>query len=336
MIDLRSDTVTKPTPAMLQAMMTAEVGDDVFASDPSCNALEALAAEISGKEAALFVPSGTMANQIAIRMWTQPGDEVLMEAGAHPFNYEAAGAAVISGVQIKTLAAASKGQLDPGQVKDAVRVDDPHFAPATLLCVENTANRGGGSVYPQSVLDGLASTAHEAGLRAHMDGARVFNAVVASGVELSRVCRDYDSIAFCLSKGLGAPVGSLLCGPAAEIHRGRRFRKFLGGGMRQAGFLAAAGIHALEHHVSRLAEDHARARRLWSGLSELGYACEEPETNMLYITGLECAPETVDRLAEAGVQCVWVSPTSIRLVTHLDVDDEGLEVTLEAFAQLNR
>ena len=332
MIDLRSDTVTRPTPAMLEAMMTAEVGDDVFADDPSCNRLEAFAAELSGKEAALFVPSGTMANQIAIRMWTQPGDEVLMEAGAHPFNYEAAGAAVISGVQIRTLAAPSKGQLDPGQVRDAVRVDDPHFAPATLLCVENTANRGGGSVYPQEVLDQLAQVAKSAGLKAHMDGARVFNAVVASGEPLARVCADYDSISFCLSKGLGAPVGSLLCGPAAEIHRGRRYRKFLGGGMRQAGFLAAAGLHALQHHVERLWEDHARARRLWSGLTELGYACAEPETNMVYVTGLSCAPDQVDALREAGVLAVWVSPTALRLVTHLDVDDEGIERTLAAFS----
>lgn len=334
MIDLRSDTVTRPTKAMLHAMMNAEVGDDVFGDDPSCNALEAKAAALSGKEAALFVPSGTMANQIAIRLWTQPGDEVLMEAGSHPFNYEAAGAAVISGVQIRTLVAPEKGQLDPADFEAAVRVDDPHFAPATLLTVENTANRGGGSVYPQPVLDDLAARAHSNGLKIHLDGARVFNAVVASGEPLDRIVRDYDSLSFCLSKGLGAPVGSLLCGPAEAIHRGRRFRKFLGGGMRQAGFLAAAGIHALDHHVERLAKDHARALRLSSGLRELGYDCTKPETNMVYVNGLDDAVEACDRLAEAGVQVVWVSRTALRLVTHLDVGDADIERTLDAFSGL--
>ena len=336
MIDLRSDTVTRPTTEMLEAMMTAEVGDDVFGDDPSCNRIEALAAELSGKEAALFLPTGTMANQIAIRLWTQPGDEVLMEAGAHPFNYEASGAAVISGVQIRTLTAPGRGQLDPAQVWAALRVDDPHFAPATLLCVENTANRGGGSVYPQDVLDALVGGANDRGLRVHLDGARIFNAVVASGLPLARVCRGYDSISFCLSKGLGAPVGSLLCGPADEIHRGRRFRKFLGGGMRQAGFLAAAGIYALQNHTERLAEDHARARELWSGLRDLGFTSEEPETNMVYVTDLEDAVSGAARLAEAGVRVVWVSRSSIRLVTHLDVDDEDIGQTLRAFSELRQ
>ncbi|MCP4807673.1 MAG: low-specificity L-threonine aldolase [Proteobacteria bacterium] len=330
MIDLRSDTVTRPTPDMLAAMMSADIGDDVFGDDPSCNRLEAHAAELAGMEAGLFVPSGTMGNQIAIRCWTQPGDEVLMEAGSHPFNYEAAGAAVISGVQIKTLTG-ENGQLAPQTIWEAVRVDDVHFAPATLVSIENTANRGGGTIYDQDALDAIGAGCTERGLRAHMDGARVFNAVVGSGVALSRVVQEFDSITFCLSKGLGAPVGSVLCGPADMIHRGRRFRKFLGGGMRQAGFLAAAGIYALEHHVERLADDHARCRTLWSGLTELGYAVREPETNMVYVTVPE-AHAAVAFLAERGVQTHAVAADCIRLVTHLDVDDDGIEQTLAGFA----
>ena len=330
MIDLRSDTVTRPTPGMLDAMMSAEIGDDVFGDDPSCNALEARAAELAGMEAGLFVPSGTMGNQIAIRCWTQPGDEVVMEAGSHPFNYEAAGAAVISGVQIKTLTG-ERGQLAPEQIWGAVRVDNVHFAPATLVSIENTANRGGGTIYPQDVLDEIGRGCRERGLRAHMDGARVFNAVVGSGVPLSRVVQEFDSVTFCLSKGLGAPVGSVLCGPADMIHRGRRFRKFLGGGMRQAGFLAAAGLYALEHHVERLAQDHARCRALWSGLSDLGYAVREPETNMVYVT-VPRAQDAVAFLLERGIATHAVADDCIRLVTHLDVDDAGIASVLEGFA----
>lgn len=329
MIDLRSDTVTRPTPGMRQAMMNAEIGDDVFGDDPSCNALEARAAELAGMEAGLFVPSGTMGNQIAIRCWTQPGDEVLMEAGSHPFNYEAAGAAVISGVQIKTLVG-ENGQLAPDTVFSAIRTDDVHFAPATLVSIENTANRGGGTIYPQDVLDAIGSGCRSRGLRAHMDGARVFNAVVGSGQPLARIVQEFDSVTFCLSKGLGAPVGSVLCGPADMIHRGRRFRKFLGGGMRQAGFLAAAGLYALEHHVQRLADDHARCRTLWSGLTELGYAVREPETNMVYVT-VPQAQAAVAFLAERDVLTHAVADDCIRLVTHLDVDDAGIERTLAGF-----
>jgi threonine aldolase len=332
MVDLRSDTVTRPTPAMLEAMFSAPVGDDVLGDDPSCNRLEAIAAELAGKEAALFTPSGTMANQLAIRCWTQPGDEVLMHEGAHPYNYEAAAAAVISGVQIKTLPGPG-GVLAPETVWAAIRVDNVHFAPATLVCVENTANRGGGSVYPQATLDAIAQGAHERGLKAHMDGARVFNASVASGVPLARMVRDYDSVAFCLSKGLGAPVGSILAGPAEVIHRARRYRKLLGGGMRQAGYLAGAGIYALEHHIERLEQDHARARRLFEGLTGLGFPCVEPETNMVYVT-VSRAEQAEKTLAEAGIACLAVSGDTMRLVTHLDVDDAGIEATIAAFGRL--
>jgi len=315
---------------MLEAMMTAEVGDDVFQDDPSVNALEALAAEMAGMEAAIFTPSGTMANQLAIRCWTQPGDEVLMEAGAHPYNYEAAAAAAISGVQIRTIPGTS-GLMSPEEVFACVRVDDPHFAPATLLCVENTSNRGGGTPYPQDQLDLLANGVRERGLRAHLDGARVFNAVVSQQTPLSRVVRDFDSVAFCLSKGLGAPVGSLLCGPKEFIHTSRRMRKMLGGGMRQAGFLAAAGSYALNNHVSRLADDHRRAKMLADGLRNLGLNAPEPATNMVYFE-IENAPAAVESVGRRGIHVLSVSSTHIRAVTHLDVDDAGIEAALAAFA----
>ena len=331
-VDLRSDTVTRPTPGMLKAMFEAEVGDDVFQADPTVNALEAQSAELSGMEAALFTPSGTMANQLAIRCWTQPGDEVLMEAGAHPYNYEAGAAAAISGVQIRTVPG-EKGLMTPSDVFGCVRVDDPHFAPATLLCLENTSNRGGGTPYPQSVLDELAEGGRARGLKIHLDGARVFNAAVATGSSLSRIVQDFDSVAFCLSKGLGAPVGSLLCGPAEFIHRARRMRKMLGGGMRQAGYLAAAGRYALEHHVERLAEDHRRAARLAEGLRGLGLTAPEPATNMVYFD-IDKAQDAVDRVGECGIQLLTVGPSTIRAVTHLDVDDAGIEATIEAFSQL--
>jgi len=328
-VDLRSDTVTRPTPGMLEAMMSAEVGDDVFRDDPTVNRLEALAAERSGKEAALFTPSGTMANQLAIRCWTQPGDEVLMEAGAHPYNYETAGHAAISGVQIRPVAG-TRGLLDPQDVATCIRPEDDHFAPATLLCVENTSNRGGGSVYSLEAMNALTRLAHSRGLKTHLDGARVFNAAVASSEPLERIARGFDSAAFCLSKGLGAPVGSLLCGPADTISYARRMRKMLGGGMRQAGFLAAAGIYALNHHIDRLSDDHARARRLYDGLRALGLEAVEPETNMVYAE-LPDANRAASALQEHGIQIVVVGPTTVRLVTHLDIDDADIQATLDAF-----
>ena len=331
-VDLRSDTVTRPTKGMLSAMFSAEVGDDVFQADPSVNALEARAAEMAGMEAALFTPSGTMANQLAIRCRTQPGDEVLMEAGAHPYNYEAAAAAAISGVQLRPIPGDS-GLMRPEDVFSCVRPDDPHFAPATLMCVENTSNRGGGTPYPQQTLDLLANGAKERGLRAHLDGARVFNAAVATGSSLKRIVREYDSVAFCLSKGLGAPVGSLLCGPSDFIHTARRMRKMLGGGMRQAGYLAAAGLYALEHHIDRLAEDHLRAKRLAEGLRGLGLEAPEPATNMVYFN-IDRAQKAVEAVESSGIILLSVGPNTIRAVTHLDVDDEGVEAAIEAFSTL--
>jgi len=327
-VDLRSDTVTRPCVDMRAAMMTAEVGDDVWGDDPTVNHLQEFAAELSGKEASLFVPSGTMANQIAIRCWTSPGDEVLMEQGSHPYNYEAAGMAAISGVQVRAIAGAN-GVLDVSDVEACIRPSDPHFAPATLVVVENTSNRGGGTVYPQSVLDGICQMARERGLRSHLDGARVFNAVVAQSSSLSDISEGFDSVTFCLSKGLGAPVGSMLCGTAEMIHTARRVRKMLGGGMRQAGFLAAAGEYALKHNIERLQVDHENAKYLSGGLREMGLESRSPETNMVYF---ECdkAEWLVNELAQSGVWAAAVGPHTIRMVTHLDVDRKGVEFTLSA------
>jgi threonine aldolase len=330
-IDLRSDTLTRPTAAMRAAIAAAEVGDDVYGEDPTVNALEARGAALLGKEAALFVPSGTMANQIAIRLHTQPGDEMLCEAGAHPFHYEAGGGAMISGVTTRLLAGV-RGVMDPAQVRGAFRPDDPHHAPLTLVTVEDTSNRGGGTVHPLPTLDALAEAAHDGGAAAHLDGARLMNAVVASGVSAARRVARFDTVSLCLSKGLGAPVGSLLAGPQPLIHRARRVRKALGGGMRQAGILAAAGLYALDQHVERLAEDHRRARALADGLQRAGIEATTPETNMVYLR-VEDAAATVARVAEAGVRCSAVGPQEIRLVVHLDIDDNSVEKAILAFGQ---
>jgi threonine aldolase len=334
-VDLRSDTVTQPTPAMKRAMVDAPLGDDVFGDDPSVNRLEAMAAERLGKEAAIFVPSGTMANQVAVRCHTSPGDLVIMAEASHVYQYEGGAPAMISGVLIRLLPA-ERGILEPAAVRDAIPPDDVHFAPARLLCVENTSNRGGGSVYPLERLDALGALARECGLVSHLDGARIFNAQVASGVPVARIAQPFDTVSVCLSKGLGAPVGSMLCGSAALIRRARRVRKQLGGGMRQAGILAAAGIHALEFHVERLAEDHARARQLWQGLATAGWQVEpEPETNMVYVR-VEDQLGMVARLAEAGLLCAAVGPGRIRLVTHLGLDDAAVARALSIFASIAR
>jgi len=331
-VDLRSDTVTRPTEEMKKAMMAAPLGDDVFGDDPTVKRLEAAAAARAGKEGALFTPSGTMANQIALALLTRPGDEVLMEAGAHPFNYEAAGGAVIAGVQIRAIAG-QHGIMDPVDVARHIRPVDPHFAPATLLCVEDTSNRGGGTVHTVDQLDALTRVAREHGLRTHLDGARAFNAVVASGVPLARRAEGFDTVSFCFSKGLGAPVGSVLCGPHYLMERARRIRKMLGGGMRQSGILAAACLYALEHHVERLADDHQRARNLSMGMIMEGYEVRLPQTNMIYVT-VSDARQMQRALEEREVLCLPTSPDTLRLVLHLDVGDAGVEQALKAFTEL--
>jgi threonine aldolase len=318
---------------MRAAMAAAEVGDDVFGEDPTVNRLESRLAELLGKEAALFVPSGTMANQIAIRLCTQPGDEVLLGADAHPFHYEAGGAAVISGVTLR-LVPAAKGVLDVPDVAAAVRAPNVHHAPAALLSVENTSNRGGGAVTSVERCDALCTVARDAGLMCHLDGARLWNASVASHAPVSAFARPFDVVNVCFSKGLGAPVGSMLCASRALVERGRRVRKMLGGGMRQAGILAAACDWALDHHVERLAEDHRRARALWEGLRAAGVDVEEaPETNIVYFRVLD-APSLVTHAGAHGVRCIPMTQTRVRLVTHLEVDDDGVSAALDVLRRL--
>ena len=328
-VDLRSDTVTQPTPAMKQAMVDAPLGDDVLGDDPTVQRLEAVMAERTGKEAALFVPSGSMSNLIAITVHTRPGDAVVCHRDCHPYNYEAGGAAVVAGAQLWPVDG-PRGLPTLSAVSAAIRGADPHFAPATLLTVEDTANRGGGAVASLADLDALADLAHARGLGTHLDGARIWNAVVASGVPLSRRVQGYDTVSCCFSKGLGAPVGSVWCGPSAMLEHARRVRKLLGGGMRQSGMLAAACLYALEHHVDRLADDHHRAREVAEGLRAAGFAVELPESNMVYVT-VEDAPAWQDRLEARGVRCFAVSPDALRLVFHLGVDDAGVSKIGQAF-----
>ncbi len=339
--DFRSDTVTVPTPAMRAAIAAAPVGDDVFGDDPSINALQAHVADLLGKEAALFVPSGTMANQVAIRTWTEPGDEIIAEATAHIFLYEGGGFAALSGVSLRQVPGV-RGILDPEAVRQAVRPPGglSHFPVSKLVCVENTANRGGGTVYPVAVLQALGAVAQEEGLKLHLDGARLFNAAVACGRPIAELAAPFDSISVCLSKGLGAPVGSVLVGSRPFIDRAHRFRKMFGGGMRQAGILAAAGLHALEHHVDRLADDHRRARRIGEELSAVkGVSVDlgSVQTNMVYVdvagTGRDAA-QWVALLDARGIASHATSPTSLRFVTHLQIGDDAVDAVLAAFGEL--
>lgn len=336
-IDLRSDTVTRPTAAMREAMARAPLGDDVYGEDPSVNALEAAAAARVGKEAAVFVPSGTMANQIAIRLHTHHAEVVLAPAGAHVLRYEGGAASALAGVQIATIGAAGRYTADDVRAAH-VPATNVHLAPTTLLVAEDTHNVSGGRVFPVDSLHDAVAAARALGMRAHLDGARLFDAEVASGVPAARIAAPFDTVAFCFSKGLGAPVGSVLCGPRDAIARARRVRKMLGGGMRQAGMLAAAALYALEHHVERLARDHAHARRLADGISKLGLRVDpEPETNMV----LFAVPDTAAFLRATRARDLLVNPTEpgrFRAVTHLDVSSEDVEDALgrleEALAEL--
>ncbi len=336
-IDLRSDTVTRPTPAMREAMAHAEVGDDVYGEDPTVNRLEAAAAARVGKEAAVFVPSGTMANQIAIRLHTHHGEVVLASQGAHVLRYEGGAASALAGVQITTIGTA--GCFDADAVRAAyVPASNVHLAPTTLLVAEDTHNGAGGRIFPLAMLQGAVGAAQDLGMRTHLDGARLFDAEVASGVPAARIAERFDTVAFCFSKGLGAPVGSVLCGDEATILRARRLRKMLGGGMRQAGVLAAAALYALEHHVDRLAEDHVQARRLAEGIEKLELSVHPaPETNMVMFD----VADTLGFLRATRARDLWINPTGpgrFRAVTHLDVGyadvDEAVARLEEALAEL--
>ena len=338
-VDLRSDTVTQPTAAMRQVMQAAEVGDDVLGDDPTVQALESRLATMLGKEAALFVPSGTMSNAVAIRAHTQPGDEVVTERHSHIYEYEGGGYAALSGCSI-SLVPAEMGIMAAADVERGIRKaagSQSHYPDGTLVCVENTSNRGGGSCYPQDVLDAIAAVARANGCASHIDGARLFNAVVATGTAPDRMVRDYDSISICLSKGLGAPVGSVLVGSADFIARAHRWRKMFGGGMRQAGVLAAAALHALDHHIDRMSADHARARTIAEAVDAMdGFSVnlDAVQTNMVYVDTDAPAAEVVNGLAAHGIDLFDIGPHSIRVVTHLNITDEDVTRTIDAFSAL--
>ncbi len=330
LVDLRSDTVTRPTPAMRVAIAAAEVGDDVFGDDPTVNALQARMAALSGHEAALFVASGTQSNLCALLAHCGRGDEYIVGQYAHCYRYEAGGGAVLGGIQPQPLPQGADGTLALADIAAAVKPDDPHFARSRLLCLENTWN---GNVLPLAYLEAATGLARRSGLATHLDGARVFNAAVALGVPLREITRQFDSVSVCLSKGLGAPVGSVLCGSAEFIERARRVRKMVGGGMRQAGLLAAAGLHALDHHVDRLADDHALAKRLAAGLAALpGVVVTPPQTNIVFaeVTGGRGAA-LLEHLAARGVLATGL--IGLRFVTHLDVDAAGIDRAIAAAAE---
>jgi len=341
LIDLRSDTVTRPTPAMRNAMAEAEVGDDVFGEDPTVNALQEKVAHLLGKEASLFVPSGTMANQLSIKSHTQPGDEVIIELSSHPYNFEGGAGAALSGIQFQCLKGV-RGILDASQIEEAIRPEDHHFPVTRLVCLENTHNRGGGSIYPIEKISEIYRLAKSKGLLLHLDGARLWNASVATGIKSEEYAQWADSVSVCLSKGLGAPIGSLVAGSKSFIDRVHRFRKMFGGGMRQAGIIAAAGIYALDHHIERLKDDHQNARRLAVGLKEFKGVSIDPkfvETNIVIFdvsnTGMTGA-QVSEAMKKEGVLIHAFSRTQIRLVTHLDITSEDIETALKAFEKILR
>ena len=329
-IDLRSDTVSKPSEGMRRAMAEAEVGDDVFGDDPTVQRLEARAAEAVGKAAGLYVPSGTMGNLVAVLTHTKPGDEIILGDQSHIFQYELAGAARIAGVLTRTLTNLEDGSLDADEIAAAIRPENLHSPGTRLLCIENTHNRCGGAAIPLEVMDRLTSTARETGVAVHLDGARVFNAAAALGVPANRLARDCDSISFCLSKGLGCPIGSVLCGSADFVEQARRNRKMLGGGMRQVGILAAAGLFALEHNVERLADDHANARLLADGLRELGpFRPNTPQTNIVVADIVRGRlSDWLAAFEREGVLAVAFGPQRMRLVTHINISRADIDDAL--------
>ena len=335
MIDLRSDTVTRPTPAMRAAMAAAEVGDDVFADDPTVNALQERIAALLGKEAALFLPTGTQSNLCGLMAHCGRGDEYLVGQMAHTYRWEGGGAAVLGSIQPQPLNQGAAGTIALAAIEAAIKPDDAHFARTRLLALENT---WGGKVLPQSYVVEATALAHARGLATHLDGARLFNAAVASGGDPRAAARSlaepFDTVSVCFSKGLGAPVGSALCGPRELITRAHRVRKMLGGGLRQAGVLAAAVLHALDHHIDRLADDHANARRLAEGLQGLpGVRCDMPHTNIVFV---DVAPErahgVVERARDQGVLCTGLY--KLRLVTHLDVSRPDVDRAIDVMRKV--
>jgi len=329
-VDLRSDTVTKPTPEMRRAMYEAEVGDDVFGDDPTVIRLQERVAEILGKDAALYVPSGTMANQIAVACHTSPGDELYCEAGCHVLNFEGGAPAALSGVMLAAIEG-RRGAYTADQISERIRPTDHHYPVSRLIWVENTHNRSGGTIFPQEECRKLRQVANQHGLAMHLDGARLWNAAVATGRIEEELAAPFDSVNVCFSKGLGAPVGSAIAGSKKFIDRAHRARKRFGGGMRQAGIIAAGALYALERHRERLVEDHRRARRLAEAISEIPAFSIDLEATATNIVIFDAAPggltgaEVVAKLREDGVWGTAFGRSKVRLVTHLDVDDKGIE-----------
>ncbi len=335
-IDLRSDTVTRPTAAMRLAMAEAEVGDDVYEDDPTVNALQAQAALVMGKEAGLFVPSGTMGNALALMTHTRPGDEVLMDTDAHSMLYELGLPATLAHVLTRQFRNRA-GVPDVDEIAGYIHPSNLHAPGTSLIILENTHNRAGGTVIPLEIHKAVQTLARAHGVAVHIDGARLFNAAIATGIPVAEFAAYADSVTFCLSKGLGCPVGSVLCGTHAFIDRARRFRKMLGGGMRQAGILAAAGVYALENHIARLAEDHSHARQLAAGLADVpGITLEtrQPPTNMVYFQTKLLAAQIADALVAHDVLCGVTAPHRIRLVTHLDIDSADIDRTISIMHQV--
>jgi threonine aldolase len=323
-VDLRSDTVTKPTPGMREAMAAAEVGDDMSGEDPTVNRLEALMAGLLGKEAAVYACSGTQSNQMGIRAHCQSGDELLIESTSHIANYEQGAPAALSGVTCRLIPGKS-GVLDVADLEGKVRADNQHFCVTRLVCLENTTNVGGGRIYPLENIERICEWSHQYGLKVHLDGARLFNAAIASGKRAEEICRHIDTISICFSKGLGCPMGSILVGSAEEIGRARRARKLFGGALRQAGIVAASALYAMEHHVDRLAIDHENAKVLAEGLRQIdGVTLDPPDvqTNLVFFNvdaELGNASQLSTRLRERGVRINATGPQRLRACTHLDV-----------------
>ncbi len=345
-VDLRSDTLTLPTPEMREAMARAEVGDDVWEEDPTVKRLEAMAAERLGKDAGLFVASGTQGNLISVLSQTEPGREVVLDLDSHIFNYEVAGTSVIGGVQMRAVKTA-RGFLSPDQVRESLRPANIHVPPTGLVCIENTHNRHGGTCCSPEEIAAVAAVAHGAGVPVHLDGARLFNAAVALGRDARDFTGHVDTVTFCLSKGLGAPVGSVICGRPDVVTRARRIRKMLGGGMRQAGIIAAAGIVALDRMVARLAEDHANARRLAEGVAKLpGISIDlaSVQTNIVIFhvgavgrrSAETATQEIVQGCAARKVKVHAIGPAAIRAVTHKDVDADDMRRAIDAIAEITR
>jgi len=336
---LRSDTVTLPTNEMREAMKNANLGDDVYQEDPTVNQLEELAAKKLGKEAALFVPSGTMGNLIAVLTHCQRGDEVIVEMDSHIYYYEVGGISAVAGV-LPRLIAGDKGILNPQDVKKALRKKNIHYPETTLICLENTHNRAGGTITPPEVIEEICQLAHQRNIAVHLDGARIFNAAIALNIEPALLTKDVDSVMFCLSKGLSAPVGSILAGSKEFIQRARKNRKMLGGGMRQAGISAAAGIIAIENMVERLKEDHKNARILGEGLADISgikVDIETVQTNMVYFDLQESGMDTfqfLPKLAEYNILGSPRPPTKVRLVAHYGINEEDIYTTIKAIKEI--